>query len=138
MGLLDTISSYLTFQEPHYVEAEAAEPPKDDADKSSDDDVKEDKEESGDEEEKGEGEKPEEEEEEEEEEPEDPKEQLEKECAESPECKKYKTHYDHCAKRVEEQTEKLGKPTEDCVEEFFELAHCAAACAAPKLWKQLK
>jgi hypothetical protein len=75
MGLFDTISSYLTFSEPTYVEAEAAEPPKDDAEESSEDDVKEESAEGGKEGGKEEGA---EEEEEEEEEPEDPKEKLEK------------------------------------------------------------
>jgi len=145
MGLLDSLSSFLSFSEPTYVDAEAADPPKDDG---KDEDVKEDKDE-GD---KEEGEKEESdddapdppaqeeeaEEEEEEEELQDPKEKLEAECMDSSQCKKYKTHYDHCAERVEKQHEKTGKAHEDCVEEFFELAHCAANCAAPKLWKQLK
>jgi hypothetical protein len=44
-----------------------------------------------------------------------------KECVNSAECKGPKSHYDHCAHRVEEQIEKFGKPKEDCVEEceFF-------------------
>ncbi|KAF1845324.1 RraA-like protein [Cucurbitaria berberidis CBS 394.84] len=78
-----------------------------------------------------------EEEEEEEEEP-DPKEQLEKECAESKECHGPKHHYDECVERVTGQIENDGKASEDCVEEFFHLAHCATQCAAPKLFAQLK
>ncbi|CAO2655812.1 Nn.00g046150.m01.CDS01 [Neocucurbitaria sp. VM-36] len=78
-----------------------------------------------------------EEEEEEEEEP-DPKEKLEKECAESKECHGPKHHYDECVERVTGQIENDGKASEDCVEEFFHLAHCATQCAAPKLFAQLK
>ncbi|KAL6707700.1 Cytochrome b-c1 complex subunit 6, mitochondrial [Coniothyrium glycines] len=81
---------------------------------------------------------PEEEEEEEEEEEQDPKEVLEKECAESKECHGPKHHYDECVERVTGQIEKDGKASEDCVEEFFHLAHCATQCAAPKLFAQLK
>ncbi|KAL5115900.1 ubiquinol--cytochrome-c reductase subunit 6 [Pleosporales sp. CAS-2024a] len=80
---------------------------------------------------------PEEEEEEEEEEP-DPKEKLEKECAESKQCHPAKHHYDECVERVTGQIENDGKASEDCVEEFFHLAHCATQCAAPKLFAQLK
>ncbi|KAF2104370.1 Non-heme 11 kDa protein of cytochrome bc1 complex [Rhizodiscina lignyota] len=83
------------------------------------------------------GEEPDEEEEEEEE-PEDPKEALEEECMNSKQCAQYKHHYDECAERVQKQQEENGKAEEDCVEEFFHLMHCASACAAPKLWKQLK
>ncbi|CBY00352.1 hypothetical protein IAQ61_011284 [Plenodomus lingam] len=85
----------------------------------------------------GDSEEPEEEEEEEEEEP-DPKEKLEKECAESKQCHGPKHHYDECVERVTGQIEKDGKASEDCVEEFFHLAHCATQCAAPKLFAQLK
>ncbi|KAF2853322.1 ubiquinol-cytochrome c reductase complex 17 kd protein-like protein [Plenodomus tracheiphilus IPT5] len=76
--------------------------------------------------------------EEEEEEEADPKEKLEKECAESKECHAPKHHYDECVERVTGQIEKDGKASEDCVEEFFHLAHCATQCAAPKLFAQLK
>ncbi|OAL52373.1 Non-heme 11 kDa protein of cytochrome bc1 complex [Pyrenochaeta sp. DS3sAY3a] len=79
-----------------------------------------------------------EEEEEEEEETVDPKETLEKECAESKECHGPKHHYDECVERVTGQIENDGKASEDCVEEFFHLAHCATQCAAPKLFAQLK
>ena len=78
------------------------------------------------------------EEEEEEEEEQDPKDVLEKECAESKECHGPKHHYDECAQRVTGQIESTGKAEEDCVEEFFHLAHCATQCAAPKLFAQLK
>ncbi|KAF2025858.1 Non-heme 11 kDa protein of cytochrome bc1 complex [Setomelanomma holmii] len=84
----------------------------------------------------GDDEEPEEEEEEEEEP--DPKEKLEKECAESKECHPAKHHYDECVERVTGQIEDDGKASEDCVEEFFHLAHCATQCAAPKLFAQLK
>ncbi|KAF2130348.1 ubiquinol-cytochrome c reductase complex 17 kd protein-like protein [Dothidotthia symphoricarpi CBS 119687] len=78
-----------------------------------------------------------EEEEEEEEEP-DPKETIEKECASSKECHAPKHHYDECVERVTGQIDNDGKASEDCVEEFFHLAHCATQCAAPKLFAQLK
>ncbi|KAI8935392.1 hypothetical protein NX059_007974 [Plenodomus lindquistii] len=78
-----------------------------------------------------------EEDEDEEEEP-DPKDKLEKECAESKECHAPKHHYDECVERVTGQIENDGKASEDCVEEFFHLAHCATQCAAPKLFAQLK
>jgi ubiquinol-cytochrome c reductase subunit 6 len=87
---------------------------------------------------KGDDEDEEPEEEEEEEEEPDPKEKLEKECAESKECHGPKHHYDECAQRVTGQIENDGKAKEDCVEEFFHLAHCASQCAAPKLFAQLK
>ncbi|KAI9673200.1 MAG: ubiquinol--cytochrome-c reductase subunit 6 [Caeruleum heppii] len=80
-----------------------------------------------------------EEEEEEEEEPEDPKPKLEEECANSAQCAPSKHHYDECVERVTEyQSKEKGGPKEDCVEEFFHLAHCATQCAAPKLFAQLK
>lgn len=84
------------------------------------------------------GDDDEEPEEEEEEEESDPKEKLEKECAESKQCHAPKHHYDECVERVTGQIEKDGKASEDCVEEFFHLAHCATQCAAPKLFAQLK
>ncbi|KAB2575458.1 Cytochrome b-c1 complex subunit 6 [Lasiodiplodia theobromae] len=87
---------------------------------------------------KSEDEPAEEEEEEEEEEPEDIKEKLEEECAESKECHPAKHHYDECVERVTKQIDDNGKADEDCVEEFFHLAHCATQCAAPKLFASLK
>ncbi|CAI6319829.1 unnamed protein product [Periconia digitata] len=80
----------------------------------------------------------EEEEEEEEEELVDPKETLEKECETSKQCSPAKHHYDECVERVTGQIENDGKASEDCVEEFFHLAHCATQCAAPKLFAALK
>jgi ubiquinol-cytochrome c reductase subunit 6 len=79
-----------------------------------------------------------EEEEEEEEEEKDIKEVLEEECASSKQCASYKHHYDDCVERVTGQIDNDGKAKEDCVEEFFHLAHCATQCAAPKLFQQLK
>ncbi|KAL2016847.1 hypothetical protein VTK56DRAFT_2922 [Thermocarpiscus australiensis] len=80
-----------------------------------------------------------EEEEEEEEEPEivDPKEKLEEECRQSKQCAPAKHHYDECVERVT-SAQAQGGAKEDCVEEFFHLAHCATQCAAPKLWSVLK
>ncbi|KAF2642711.1 ubiquinol-cytochrome c reductase complex 17 kd protein-like protein [Massarina eburnea CBS 473.64] len=80
----------------------------------------------------------EEEEEEEEEETVDPKEKLEKECETSKECSPAKHHYDECVERVTGQIDNDGKASEDCIEEFFHLAHCATQCAAPKLFAALK
>ncbi|ORX95106.1 ubiquinol-cytochrome C reductase hinge protein-domain-containing protein [Clohesyomyces aquaticus] len=78
------------------------------------------------------------EEEEEEEETVDPKDTLEDECKESKECQPAKHHYDECVDRVTGQIDNDGKASEDCIEEFFHLAHCATQCAAPKLFAQLK
>ncbi|KAF4964941.1 hypothetical protein FSARC_7213 [Fusarium sarcochroum] len=79
----------------------------------------------------------EEEEEDDEEELVDPKETLEEECKNSPQCAPAKHHFDECVERVQQQESEDGAK-EDCVEEFFHLAHCATACAAPKLWSKLK
>ncbi|KAK2676215.1 Ubiquinol-cytochrome C reductase hinge domain superfamily [Fusarium oxysporum f. sp. vasinfectum] len=68
---------------------------------------------------------------------EEPQETLEEECKNSPQCAPAKHHFDECVERVQQQ-ESEGGAKEDCVEEFFHLAHCATACAAPKLWTQLK
>ncbi|RDW88964.1 hypothetical protein BP6252_00996 [Coleophoma cylindrospora] len=79
-------------------------------------------------------------EEEEEEELEDPQEKFQEECKESKQCSGPKHHFDECVERVtgaSESDDKKG-PSEDCVEEFFHLAHCANECAAPKLWAALK
>ncbi|XMA15659.1 hypothetical protein WAI453_008450 [Rhynchosporium graminicola] len=63
------------------------------------------------------------------------------ECKSSKACSPAKHHFDECVERVtgahEHSTDKKH-PDEDCVEEFFHLAHCATACAAPKLWAVLK
>ncbi|KAK2049817.1 Non-heme 11 kDa protein of cytochrome bc1 complex [Colletotrichum somersetense] len=80
----------------------------------------------------------EEEDEEDEEETVDPKEQLEKECEESKACASVKHHYDECVERVTAAADSGEGAKEDCVEEFFHLAHCATQCAAPKLWAKLK
>ncbi|CAG8972948.1 hypothetical protein HYALB_00001368 [Hymenoscyphus albidus] len=76
------------------------------------------------------------EEEEEEEEMVDPKEKFEAECRESKGCSSYKHHFDECVERVTGKSD--DGPKEDCVEEFFHLAHCANACAAPKVFAALK
>ncbi|KAG9240868.1 ubiquinol-cytochrome C reductase hinge domain-containing protein, partial [Calycina marina] len=62
------------------------------------------------------------------------------ECKESKECHGPKHHFDECVERVTNATQSENKkaPHEDCVEEFFHLAHCANACAAPKVWAALK
>ncbi|KAK0709683.1 ubiquinol-cytochrome C reductase hinge protein-domain-containing protein [Lasiosphaeria miniovina] len=77
------------------------------------------------------------EEEEDEEEIVDPKEKFEEECRESKQCAPAKHHFDECVDRVTNASSSDG-PKEDCVEEFFHLAHCATQCAAPKLWSVLK
>ncbi|GAO48932.1 Non-heme 11 kDa protein of cytochrome bc1 complex [Saitoella complicata NRRL Y-17804] len=89
-------------------------------------------------------EKEEEEEEEEEEEPEDIMPALEEECANSKACEPAKHHFEECVARVTkdiEEHEAQGKKRahgEDCVEEWFHLAHCVDPCVAPKLWSKLK
>lgn len=60
------------------------------------------------------------------------------ECIESNECSGVKHHYDECAERVTAAQDSGEGTSEDCVEEFFHLMHCATQCAAPKLWAQLK
>ncbi|TDZ33902.1 Cytochrome b-c1 complex subunit 6 [Colletotrichum spinosum] len=80
----------------------------------------------------------EEEDEDDEEEPVDPKDQIEEECKESKACAPAKHHYDECVERVTAAADSEDGAKEDCVEEFFHLAHCATQCAAPKLWAQLK
>ncbi|KAH6981120.1 ubiquinol-cytochrome C reductase hinge protein-domain-containing protein [Ilyonectria sp. MPI-CAGE-AT-0026] len=67
----------------------------------------------------------------------DPKDVLEEECRNSAQCHGAKHHFDECVERVQQQESEDGAK-EDCVEEFFHLAHCATACAAPKLWAKLK
>ncbi|CAH0018511.1 unnamed protein product [Clonostachys rhizophaga] len=61
----------------------------------------------------------------------------EQECKNAPQCASAKHHFDHCVERVQQQEED-GGAKEDCVEEFFHLAHCATDCAAPKVWARLK
>ncbi|KAI1402720.1 Non-heme 11 kDa protein of cytochrome bc1 complex [Hypoxylon fuscum] len=118
MGIWDTITDLVEAATPwSTAEAEApAEEPQEDASEDS--------------------EEPEEEEEDEEE-IEDPKEKLEEECANSKQCASVKHHFDECVERVTNASDD-GESKEDCVEEFFHLAHCATACAAPKLWSVLK
>ncbi|KAK4665946.1 Cytochrome b-c1 complex subunit 6, mitochondrial [Podospora pseudopauciseta] len=60
------------------------------------------------------------------------------ECRNSKECAPAKHHFDECVERVTAAQSEEGGAKEDCVEEFFHLAHCATACAAPKLWSVLK
>ncbi|TDZ16962.1 Cytochrome b-c1 complex subunit 6 [Colletotrichum orbiculare MAFF 240422] len=79
-----------------------------------------------------------EEDEDDEEEPVDPKDQIEEECKESKACAPAKHHYDECVERVTAAADSEDGAKEDCVEEFFHLAHCATQCAAPRLWAQLK
>ncbi|KAL1875858.1 Cytochrome b-c1 complex subunit 6, mitochondrial [Diaporthe australafricana] len=146
MGFWDTIADLAESVAPWSVaEAEAPaedskteEAPADDSkEESSSEDKSEDKSEEGEEEPEAEEEE-EEEEEEEDDEPKDPKEELEEECKESKQCAPAKHHYDECVERVTSQQENDGGAKEDCVEEFFHLAHCATGCAAPKLWSKLR
>ncbi|KAF0315603.1 hypothetical protein GQ607_017145 [Colletotrichum asianum] len=80
----------------------------------------------------------EEEEEEDDDEVVDPKDTIEEACKESKACAPAKHHYDECVERVTAAADSEDGAQEDCVEEFFHLAHCATQCAAPKLWAQLK
>ncbi|KAI8950273.1 ubiquinol-cytochrome C reductase hinge protein-domain-containing protein [Xylaria longipes] len=59
------------------------------------------------------------------------------ECKNSKQCAPAKHHFDECVERVTKASDDNGEQ-EDCVEEFFHLAHCATQCAAPKLWSVLK
>ncbi|KAK4103211.1 Non-heme 11 kDa protein of cytochrome bc1 complex, partial [Parathielavia hyrcaniae] len=61
----------------------------------------------------------------------------ETECRSSKQCAPSKHHFDECVERVT-NAQSEGDAKEDCVEEFFHLAHCATQCAAPKLWSALK
>ncbi|KAI1078054.1 Non-heme 11 kDa protein of cytochrome bc1 complex [Whalleya microplaca] len=118
MGIWDTISDLVEAATPwSTAEAEAAE----DQDEESTEEGEE-----------------EEEEEEDEEELEDPKEKLEEACKESKQCAPAKHHFDECVERVTSAEDSEEGAKEDCVEEFFHLAHCASQCAAPKLWSILK
>lgn len=155
MGIWDAISEIVEAATPwSVVEAEAPVPIDPPKEQQAAEETKEqeeaneeaEKEEKTEDAEEGEEEKEEEEEEEEEDEDEDeededeivdPKETIEAECKESAQCAPVKHHYDECVERVQQQ-ESEGEVTEDCVEEFFHLAHCATNCAAPKLWSKLK
>ncbi|SNX82313.1 related to QCR6 - ubiquinol--cytochrome-c reductase 17K protein [Melanopsichium pennsylvanicum] len=102
----------------------AEEESSDDAEESEEKEESEDAEESEDEEE----------EDEEEDEPEDPAPAIYEECEKSKACAPLKHHFDECSKRVEEGK---GFEGENCIEEFFHLAHCAQECTAPKLFSKL-
>ncbi|KAI1370034.1 ubiquinol-cytochrome C reductase hinge protein-domain-containing protein [Xylaria arbuscula] len=125
MGVWDVITDLVEAATP-WNTAEAEAPPAEDKDntESQDDSKAEEASDDG-------------EEEEEEEEPEDPKEKLEEECKNSKQCAPAKHHFDECVERVTNASDDDGE-SEDCVEEFFHLAHCASQCAAPKLWSVLK
>ncbi|KAI0112482.1 ubiquinol-cytochrome C reductase hinge protein-domain-containing protein [Nemania sp. FL0031] len=127
MGVWDVITDLVEAATP-WSTAEAEAPPAEDKETTESKD--EGKAEDADEEEA-------EEEEEEEEELEDPKEKLEEECRNSKQCAPAKHHFDECVERVTNASDDDGE-SEDCVEEFFHLAHCATQCAAPKLWSVLK
>ncbi|KAI1337053.1 ubiquinol-cytochrome C reductase hinge protein-domain-containing protein [Xylariaceae sp. FL0016] len=140
MGIWDTITDLVEAATP-WTTAEAEAPPaeeKESQDEGSEEKSEEKSEEPEEEEAAGEEEEEEEEEEEDdEEELVDPKEKLEEECTNSKQCAPAKHHYDECVERVTNASgDDEGK--EDCVEEFFHLAHCATQCAAPKLWSALK
>ncbi|EEU40469.1 uncharacterized protein NECHADRAFT_99351 [Fusarium vanettenii 77-13-4] len=130
MGIWDAFTDIVEAVTPwSVVEAEAPAEPKEEpeAETETKDEPEEEEEEEEDEDE----------DEEDEEELVDPKDTLEEECRNSPQCAPAKHHFDECVERVQQQ-ESEGGAKEDCVEEFFHLAHCATACAAPKLWAKLK
>ncbi|KAI0816131.1 ubiquinol-cytochrome C reductase hinge protein-domain-containing protein [Xylaria sp. FL0064] len=132
MGIWDVISDLVEATTP-WSTAEAEAPPAEDKETAESQDEGKTKESGSEEEEKeDEGE----EEEEEEEELEDPKEKFEEECKNSKQCAPAKHHFDECVERVTKASD--DDEGEDCVEEFFHLAHCATQCAAPKLWSVLK
>ncbi|CAL3969175.1 unnamed protein product [Diplocarpon coronariae] len=139
MGLFDSFSDLLEAALP-WSSAEAEAPQKDEEEDVKDDSVKSEEAE-GVSKDETEEEEEEEKEEEEEEEMVDPKEKFEEECKESKTCSGPKHHFDECVERVtgaDHSKADKKHPDEDCVEEFFHLAHCASACAAPKLWATLK
>ncbi|KAI0864536.1 ubiquinol-cytochrome C reductase hinge protein-domain-containing protein [Xylaria cubensis] len=134
MGVWDVITDLVEAATPwDTAEAEAPPAPAEDKETTESEDTKS-KEEDSKSEEDGEEEP---EEEEEEEELEDPKEKFEEECKNSKQCAPAKHHFDECVERVTNASDDDGE-NEDCVEEFFHLAHCATQCAAPKLWSVLK
>ncbi|GAW21946.1 hypothetical protein ANO14919_114730 [Xylariales sp. No.14919] len=132
MGVWDVINDLVEAATP-WGTAEAEAPPAEEKEPESQDEETKTEEASGEEEE----EEAEEEEEEEEEELEDPKDKFEEECKNSKQCAPAKHHFDECVERVTNASDDEGE-NEDCVEEFFHLAHCATQCAAPKLWSVLK
>ncbi|KAJ3465345.1 hypothetical protein MRS44_006003 [Fusarium solani] len=132
MGIWDAFTDIVEAVTPwSVVEAEAPAEPKEEPEAETE--TKDEPEEEAEEEEEDD----EDEDEEDEEELVDPKDTLEEECRNSPQCAPAKHHFDECVERVQQQ-ESEGGAKEDCVEEFFHLAHCATACAAPKLWAKLK
>ncbi|KAJ2983147.1 hypothetical protein NUW58_g6299 [Xylaria curta] len=153
MGVWDVISDLVEAATP-WSTAEAEAPAEDKQTESQDEKSEETKTEEDEVEEEAE------EEEEEEEELEDPKEKLEEgqyelgtnikdtntgchlycfyECKNSKQCAPAKHHFDECVERVTNASDDNDEEKEDCVEEFFHLAHCATQCAAPKLWSILK
>ncbi|PWN53657.1 Non-heme 11 kDa protein of cytochrome bc1 complex [Violaceomyces palustris] len=74
------------------------------------------------------------EEEEDEEEEDEPAPAIYEECENSKKCAPAKHHFDECQARVEAGK---GFEGENCIEEFFHLAHCAQECTAPKLFSKL-
>lgn len=54
----------------------------------------------------------------------------------APDCKEVKHHFEECTARVTKKVEQ-GDKSEDCIEEFFHLYHCARDCADPKVFKVL-
>ena len=77
--------------------------------------------------------KAEEEEEEEEEEIVDPAVAIKERCAEE-KCTKYKDRLDECNSRVESK----NFTTETCTEEILDFYHCVDHCAADKIFKKVK
>ncbi|CAM1506399.1 Fc.00g060400.m01.CDS01 [Cosmosporella sp. VM-42] len=135
MGIWDAFSDIVEAVAPWSVveaEAPAEEPKEEQADAETKDSEDSEEKEDGDEEDEDEDE-----DEDDEDEVVDPKEQLEEDCKNSAQCAPAKHHFEECVERVNQQ-ESEGGAKEDCVEEFFHLAHCATACAAPKLWPKLK
>ncbi|KAK1846975.1 Cytochrome b-c1 complex subunit 6 [Colletotrichum chrysophilum] len=125
MGIWDTITDLAEAAMPWATveaEAPAAEEEETPAEETKDDEEEEE----------------EEEEEEDDDEVVDPKDTIEEACKESKACAPAKHHYDECVERVTAAADSEDGAQEDCVEEFFHLAHCATQCAAPKLWAQLK
>lgn len=57
------------------------------------------------------------------------------ECENSKECAPAKHHFLECQERVESGN---GFKDENCVEEFFHLAHCASECSAPRVFSKLQ
>lgn len=80
----------------------------------------------------------EEEEEEEEEEAEDQKPAIVEQCEQTKACAPLKHHFDECQERVLNQSDEEAEHHENCVEEMFHLMHCVDQCMAPKLFAQLK